>query len=349
MNRTISRTLTALAGITFASVSLLSPALAASPDAGLFGTMDPTFDGVYRQSISILALNPLNKVPTQSVTWLKSQQCLDGSFEAYRKSIRTACATPDPVKFTGADSNATSLGAMALRAVKETAAADKAIAALIAKQNKDGGWGYTLGGASDVNSTGLTLAALNGAPTSAAVKAAGNRARGYLNAVQVPCSAAGTFGLPYQTGGPADLLASGQGLLGLTGTIPFPKPTSFGSVSSTSCKSPAITKIATYLSQELISTRGALPSSMDPKQTDWNATTNAVLALTSAKIAKPAIDAGVAALQKNVDTYTGSGDKYKAAAGGGVILVAQATGLNPSAFGSKKTDLVSQLLNSVTK
>ena len=349
MNRTISRTLTALAGITFASVGLISPATAVSPDAGLFGAMDPTYDGVFRQSVAILALNPLNKVPAQSVTWLKSQQCLDGSFEAYRKSIRTACATPDPVKFTGADSNATSLSAMALRAVKETAAANKAIAALIAKQNNDGGWGYTLGGASDVNSTGLTLAALNGAPKTAAVKAAGNRARNYLTAVQVPCTGAGAFGLPYQADGPADLLASGQGLLGLAGTVPVAKPTSFGSVNSTTCKSTAIAKVATYLSQQLISTRGALPSSMDPKQTDWNATTNAVLALSSAKIAKAAIDAGVAALQKNVDAYTGSGDKFKAAASGGLILVADATGLNPSAFGTKKTDLVTQLLNSVTK
>jgi hypothetical protein len=345
----MKRTLTTLVGIGLVTAGAISPAMAASPNAGLFGSMDPTYDGVYRQSISILALNPLSKVPAQSVTWLKSQQCLDGSFEAYRKSIRTACATPDPVKFTGADSNSTSLAAMALRAVKETAAADKAIAALIAKQNKDGGWGYTLGGASDVNSTGLTLAALNGAPTSAAVKAAGNSARGYLTAVQVPCSAAGTFGLPYQAGGPADLLASGQGLLGLAGTIPFAKPTSFGSVNSTTCKSSAINKVATHLSQQLISTRGALSSSMDPTQTDWNATTNAVLALSSAKIAKPAIDAGVTALQKNVDAYTGSGEKFKAAADGGLILVAQATGLNPSAFGSKKTDLVTQLLNSVTK
>jgi hypothetical protein len=238
---------------------------------------------------------------------------------------------------------------MALRAAKENTAADKAIAILLAKQNKDGGWGYTLGGASDVNSTGLTLAALNGAPKTAAVKAAGNSARGYLAAVQVSCTGAGTFGLPYQAGGPADLLASGQGLLGLAGTVPFVKPTSFTSVKSTNCKSPVINKVAAYLSQQLISTRGALPSSMDPKQTDWNATTNAVLALSSAKLAKPAIDAGVAALQKNVDVYTGSGDTFKAAANGGLILVAQATGLNPSAFGSKKTDLVAQLLTSVTK
>jgi hypothetical protein len=349
MKRTIMSTVTALAGMSLATVAAIAPAMAASPDAGLFGSMDPTYDGVYRQSIAILALNPLNKVPVQSITWLKSQQCLDGSFEAYRKSIRTACSVPDPAKFTGADSNATSLAAMALRAVKETSSANKAIAALIATQNKDGGWGYTLGGASDVNSTGLTLAALNGAPKSAAVKAAGNRARGYLGAVQVPCTGTGTFGLPYQANGPVDLLASGQGLLGLAGTLPFAKPTSFASVNTTNCKSPAINKVATYLSKQLIATQGALPSAMDPKQFDWNSTTNAVLALSSAKLAKPAIDAGVAALQKNVTSYIGTGDKFKAAADGGLILVAQATGLNPSAFGSKKTDLVAQLLNSVTK
>ena len=349
MNSVVTRTLIAVAGISVATVGVVSPAMAASPDAGLFGSMDPTYDGVYRQSVSILALAPLNKVPAQSVTWLKSQQCLDGSFEAYRKSIRTACGVPDPAKFTGPDSNSTALAAMALRAVKESAAADKAVAALVANQNKDGGWGYTMGSPSDVNSTGLTLAALNGAPKSTAVKAAGNSARGYLAAVQVPCTGTGAFGLPYQASGPVDLLASGQGLLGLAGTVPFAKPTSFGTVNNTTCKSPALNKVATYLSQQLVKTRGALPSSMDPKQTDWNSTTNAVLALSSAKLAKPAIDAGVSALQKNVDVYTGSAEKFKAAASGGLILVAQATGLNPSAFGTKKTDLVTQLLNSVTK
>ena len=349
MKRPITRTITAVAGISLASISIISPAMAASPDAGLFGSMDPTYDGVFRQSVAVLALAPLNKVPAESVSWLKSQQCLDGSFEEYRKTIRTACAAPDPAKFTGADSNATALAVMALRAVKENAAADKAISALLAKQNKDGGWGYTLGGASDVNSTGLVLAALNGSPKSSAIKTSGNSARGYMTATQVACTGKGTFGLPYQAGGVSDALASGQGLLGLAGTVPFAKPTTFGSVNNTTCKSPAINKVATYLSQLLISTRGAIPSSMDPKQIDWNSTTNAVLALSSAKLAKPAIDAGVAALQKNVDMYTGSGDKFKAAADGGLILVAQATGLNPSAFGAKKTNLVAQLLNSVTK
>ena len=349
MNRTITRTITAVAGISLASISAISPAMAVSPDAGLFGSMDPTYDGVFRQSVAVLALAPLNKVPAESVTWLKSQQCLDGSFEEYRKSIRTACATPDPVKFTGADSNATALAVMALRAVKENPAADQAISALLAKQNKDGGWGYTLGGASDVNSTGLVLAALNGSPKTSANNAAGNSARSYLTSTQISCTGTGTFGLPYQPGGVTDALASGQGLLGLAGTVPFARPTSFGSVNNTTCKSPAINKVASYLSQQLIKTRGAIPSSMDPKQIDWNSTTNAVLALSSAKLAKPAIDAGVAALQKNVDMYTGSGGKFKAAADGGLILVAQATGLNPSAFGAKKIDLVAQLLNSVTK
>ena len=349
MKSVVTRTLTAVAGISLATVGVISPAMAASPDAGLFGSMDPTYDGVFRQSVSILALAPLNKVPAQSVAWLKSQQCVDGAYEAYRKSIRTACAAPDAAKFSGPDSNSTALAAMALRTVKENAAADKAVAALIAHQNKDGGWGYTLGSPSDVNSTGLSLAALNGTSRTSAVKTAGNRARGYLAAVQVPCTGSGTFGLPYQVNGPADLLASGQALLGLAGTVPFTKPTSFGTVNTTNCKSSSVNKVATYLSQALIATRGALPSSMDPKQTDWNATTNAVLALSSAKLAKPAIDAGVVALQKNVDTYTGSADKFKAAADGGLILVAQATGLNPAAFGPNKTNLVTQLLNSVTK
>jgi hypothetical protein len=349
MNRMFPGTITAVAALCLATVGAVTPAIAASPDAGLFGSMDPTYDGVFRQSLSILALQPLNKVPAESVTWLVSQQCLDGSFEGYRKSIRTACAQPDPAKFTGADSNATALGSMALRIAKNTAAADKAIAVLLTKQNKDGGWGYTLGGESDVNSTGLVLAALNSAPKTTALRTAGNSARGYLTAAQVPCTGTGTFGLPYQLGGKADNLASSQALVGIAGTLPANKPTAYASVAKTDCKAALVNKVATYLSQTLVANKGALRSTLDAKQTDWNSTATAVIGLASSKLGKAGVDAGLAQLQSNVAEFTGTGAKFKAAANSSLIMIAGLTGKNPQAFGSQKSDLVANLLNSITK
>jgi len=54
-------------------------------------------------------------------------------------------------------------------------------------------------------------------------------------------------------------------------------------------------------------------------------------------------------LQSNVVEYTGTGAKYKPAAGSGLIMIAGLTGKNPQAFGSQKSDLVANLLNSITK
>ena len=47
-----------------------TPALAA--DGGLYGKGDPTYDGVYRQSLSILALEATGRaVPKRALKWLK--------------------------------------------------------------------------------------------------------------------------------------------------------------------------------------------------------------------------------------------------------------------------------------
>ena len=62
---------------------LLATAPALAGDAGLYGSSDPTFDGVYRQSLSVLALEASDrKVPASAIKWLKKQQCADGGFDA---------------------------------------------------------------------------------------------------------------------------------------------------------------------------------------------------------------------------------------------------------------------------
>lgn len=345
----LTRSIIGVAAISLAAASLMSPANAATPNAGLFGATDPTYDGVYRQSLSIIALQPLNKVPAAATDWLKSQQCSDGTFVSYRASLTTPCPAADPSKFSGPDSNSTALAATALRAVQDNASADKAINALVAKQNIDGGWGYTLGSTSDVNSTGLVLTALHGAATIPANGAAINKAQAYLTKAQVPCTGSGSFGLPYQPGGKADYLASAQGLIGIAGTLPVAKPAKYAPVKGTSCSSDSAARVSAFLANSLVSTKGALPSAMDPTQSDYNATANAVVGLASAAKGQAGVVAGLAQLQQHVTAFTLFGPKFKAAADAALIQVAQATGTNPRAFGSEKTNLVANLLNSITK
>ena len=51
---------------------------------GLFGQQDPTYDGVYRQSLSLIALDAAGaRVPTPPFEWLQRQQCDNGRFPSY--------------------------------------------------------------------------------------------------------------------------------------------------------------------------------------------------------------------------------------------------------------------------
>ncbi len=64
----------------------------AAANVGLFGAQDPTYDGVYRQSLAILGLVATGHLPdTPAVDWLLAQQCSDGAFTAYRANTSAAC------------------------------------------------------------------------------------------------------------------------------------------------------------------------------------------------------------------------------------------------------------------
>lgn len=131
------------------------------PPAGLYGEGDPKYDGVWRQSLALLALDAAGAVPSpKAVDWLKDQQCEDGSFTAYRAKPGAACDT----KKTPADTNATAAAVQALAAVGgEKAAVGKSVDWLRSVQNKDGGWGYNPGGPSDANSVSVVVGALSAA------------------------------------------------------------------------------------------------------------------------------------------------------------------------------------------
>ena len=92
-----------LAGTAAASgrTALGTPPTTTDPvKVGLFGAQDPTFDGVYRQSLALLALVAAGRTPPASaVDWLLAQQCADGGFEAFRTSLSAPCAPPSSSSF----------------------------------------------------------------------------------------------------------------------------------------------------------------------------------------------------------------------------------------------------------
>lgn len=133
-----------------------SPSQQALPSA-LYGESDPQYDGVWRQSLALLAQHTVGvEPPKEAVDWLAGQQCADGSFAPFRADTGTACDAKTMV-----DTNQTAAAVQALAALGgHDAVTGKALDWLKSVQNKDGGWGYMAGGASDANSTSVVVGAL---------------------------------------------------------------------------------------------------------------------------------------------------------------------------------------------
>lgn len=325
-------------------LAFAAPAMAAAPDAGLFGSSDPTYDGVYRQSLAILALEEAGAtVPASAITWLKAQQCLDGRFMAYRASIRTACPAPDPEAFTGPDTNSTALAAMALEAVGEKAAAAKAVKSLVASQNPDGGWGYTFGSPSDANSTGLILAALD--DTSDGEVASERKGLRYFRSIAGNC-ANGAAHLPYQAGQTANDLASAQALLGLnTGLVGFDSAAKY--TKARKCTERIDQQVSEYLVDQLKKNDGLLKSPLDPTKPDFNATAWAIVGLVGANRPVADIAPAVRKLKEGASAYVGTGASTSPAAAATLALVAEHVDADARAFGG--IDLVSTLKGSIRR
>ncbi|MFJ1746489.1 prenyltransferase/squalene oxidase repeat-containing protein [Streptomyces sp. NPDC088116] len=137
-----------------------TPAPSPSPvklPPGLYGDKDPTYDGVWRQSMAMLGQFAAGVRPSnQAVAWLKGQQCANGAFPTYRADPTKPCDAR-----TAVDSNATATAVQALSTLGgQRPPMDKALNWLRSVQNKDGGWSYTPGTPSDANSTSLVIAAL---------------------------------------------------------------------------------------------------------------------------------------------------------------------------------------------
>ena len=198
-------------------------AAAAPKNVGLYGSSDPTYDGVFRQSLAILGLHAAGQTPDPTaVDWLLDQQCADGGFSSYNATPAKGCPAYDSSTFTGGeDTNATSLALQALLATGHSKQAAAAAKVLRAAQDNDGGWPFIVGGGfSDPNSTGLVLAAL-----AAAGDGVDPDGAAYLAGLQIGCgtsaepSDAGDRGgitTPYSNGAP-DVLGTVQAIPGLAG------------------------------------------------------------------------------------------------------------------------------------
>ncbi len=324
--------------ITLAAASGLvitaTPALAS--DAGLYGTSDPTFDGVYRQSLSILALQSAGqKVPASAVRWLKDQQCADGGFMAYRADTKAPCQAPDAINYAGQDSNSTALALAALKATGNTPKARKAASWLNDRRNTDGGWAYypAAGATSDTNSTALAYGALKLMKQPPGVK--------YLRSVQLRCDVKkvqrGAFAFDpsflqandNSTSQTAWMLGGG---LATPSAVKIAKATPGVTCQGRNAASLHRSALA-YLGKRMVSVRGDLPYGGGYPGTDYAGSAAATLALANAGVGRQAVRQGTSFLSKNAKTWVRANGDDSPGSLAMLLLVADAAGENPRAFG----------------
>ncbi len=241
---------------------------------------------------------------------------------------------------------------MALRSVGRTTQAARATAYLRTLQNSDGGFAYYKGGSSDVNSTGLAMAALRPQAGSTAVAKRLAGASKYLRSAQLRCSAPeGDQGLlPYQPAGPANALASAQAALGLTTTLPA-KVRRVSSDRLTCRDGKQVGSVSTRnallagISRTLRAGKGTAPSSFGSGP-DISATAQMTIALAATRQYPATVGTAVRALKANAAEYTGAGSEASPAALGALLQVAAVTpNTTPNSFGG--VNLTTELRSSI--
>ncbi|MFE6359454.1 prenyltransferase/squalene oxidase repeat-containing protein [Streptomyces sp. NPDC057806] len=334
-----------------AVIGTATPVMAASPSptpsvavpSGLYGTADPTYDGVWRQSLALIAQHKSDVRPaTKAVDWLLGQQCANGAFAAFRAEPAKACDAKVTV-----DTNSTAAAAQALSLAGDGDHMDvalKAVTWLKSVQNKDGGWGYTPGGRSDANSTSVVIGALNavGQDPDTAVKD-GKSPYDALRDLALPCEDGGAFAYQPDKKGKltANADATAAAVVGLKGmSMESAKAADDTDLSCTDATGPdqVAANGASYLAEAMKKDShlmSALAGAED--QPDFGNTADAVVAL--------AVTAGPKAAEKPLTWLEkNSADWAKQngpAAYAQLILAAEAAGADPRAFGG--TDLVKQL------
>ncbi|MFL6237984.1 MAG: LPXTG cell wall anchor domain-containing protein [Actinomycetes bacterium] len=327
-----------------------TPAHAQVVGSGLFGKQDPTYDGVYRQSLSILALETAGRsVDSVALGWLAKQQCSDGTFTSYRGKTTTACAA------NGKDSNATGLAVMAQHAAGLSTA--NAIAGLKTFQDSDGGFFsnklFSSSPGSDANSTGIALSALAAVgidPTT--VTTGGKSGIDFLQSVQLTCSAAvnDRAAYDYQAESPlvANNFASAQATLGaLNAGLPVAHHSGNATQPTMACPggpadaTEAAQDAAGYLARTLQANSGLIPAAFGGGN-DYTSTANAIVSLVAAGVGSAQVTQALDALAAHVNSYVkDSHGVDQPAALAWLILAAHAGGRGPQNFGG--VNLVTRL------
>jgi LPXTG-motif cell wall-anchored protein len=202
------------------ATNLVTRLVATQQASGLFGTSDPTFDGAFRQGLSLLALDAAGVSNPAGVTWLEDQQCAGGLWTAFRADTNTPCSAVDPNTFSGPDTNSTALAVLGLHAQGALGPAADGVDALDAVRTADGGWSYLAASdqPTDADSTADVLDALR--TVNGTVDTEGRAA---LFSLQLGCDAPvadrGAFAFQPGPGGSLDanLLASVQAVTAAAG------------------------------------------------------------------------------------------------------------------------------------
>ncbi|MFF5841326.1 prenyltransferase/squalene oxidase repeat-containing protein [Streptomyces massasporeus] len=320
-----------------------SPSPSQAFPSALYGGTDPKYDGVWRQSLALLAQDTVGVKPAaKSVQWLARQQCENGSFAAYRPDPTAACDAK-----TMLDTNATSAAVQALTALGgHDDVTGKAVGWLKSVQNKDGGWGYSPGGASDTNSTSVVIGALAAAGEKPdQVVKGGKSPYDALLKLALPCGGDDDGAFAFQPDKKGELAANADataaGVLGSLGKGMVVEP---GKKSDATCEKAgtpeqAAANGAGYLTAALAKDDGHLMSALagaEP-QPDYGNTADAVVAL-AAQGATAQAAKSVRWLEKNSAAWAAQSGP---AAYAQLIFAAHATGTNPRDFGG--ADLVKQL------
>jgi hypothetical protein len=326
------------------STTAISPA--ATADAGLFGSQNPTYDGVFRQSTAILGLTAVGqRVPASAVAWLLRQQCRDGSFMSYRADTTVPCPPVNFDTYTGPDTNSTSLAAMALTAVSagqrdpSARAATRARAWLRSQQTPGGGYSWLEGLKPDATSTSMVLTALG------RTTASDRQAARWLDR-QVKADA--RCGVSFQPGGDVDPLSTTWAYVSTLPTVP-PQPITGPRQPGRACTGAVSTARDTraWIAKALIAGQGQIPSSFEPGATDWNSTALGTLGMTQRTGTTRAMRLGIAALQANVTAYVGAPGSESPTALGTLLMVAHAGKVAPRDFGG--VNLISKLRGTLTR
>jgi len=351
----VRRNASVLAAATAVIGAATAPAVAAGPSpsakpalpSGLHGSTDPTYDGVWRQSLALLAQHTVGVRPAASaVHWLTGQQCANGAFAPFRADVSKACDAGLMV-----DTNNTAAAVQALTALGgHRAVTGKAVAWLRSVQNTDGGWGYTPGGASDTNSTSVVVGALTAVGEKPAqVEKGGRSPYDALVKLALPCksedASAGAFAFQPDKKGTlaanADATAAGVvGALGKGLAVEPAKHDEAAACSDSGSLAPrqAAANGAAYLTKVLTKDghlMSALPGAT--AQPDYGNTADAVVALAAQGGAERAAGP-LKWLERNASAWA---KRSGPAAYAQLVFAAHATGTDPRDFGG--TDLVKQL------